>query len=181
MVANIRKIIWLKLKIEGKIMPSFDIISKVDLQEIDNIVNSANRELSNRYDFKDSNFSIELNKKEEQIKIIAEDDYKLEQIGASIKIYATKRNIDVKFLSFEKIEKLGGKNLGQIIKIIQGIDKENSKKITKIVKDSKLKIQASIQGDEVRVTGKKIDDLQDIMSKIKNSDLPISLQFINFR
>jgi uncharacterized protein YajQ (UPF0234 family) len=162
-------------------MPSFDIISKVDLQEIDNIVNSANRELSNRYDFKDSNFSIELNKKEEQVKIIAEDDYKLEQIGASIKIYAIKRNIDVKFLSFEKIEKLGGKNLGQIIKIIQGIDKENSKKITKIVKDSKLKIQASIQGDEVRVTGKKIDDLQDIMSKIKNSDLPISLQFINFR
>jgi uncharacterized protein YajQ (UPF0234 family) len=125
-------------------MASFDIISKVDYQEIDNIVNSANRELSNRYDFKDSNFLINFNKKEDLIKIKAEDDYKLEQIAASLKIYATKRNIDVKFFSFEKIEKLGGKNIGQDVKIIQGIDKDNSKKIIKIVKDSKLKIQVKV-------------------------------------
>ncbi|MDA7704978.1 YajQ family cyclic di-GMP-binding protein [Rickettsiales bacterium] len=162
-------------------MPSFDIISKVDYQEIDNVVNSVNRELSNRYDFKDAIFSIELNKKEDLIKIKAEDDYKLEQIGSSLKIYATKRNIDTKFFSFEDVEKMGGKNIGQTIKIIQGIDKDNSKKIIKLIKDSKLKIQGSIQGDEVRVTGKKIDDLQDIMSKIKSCDLSISLQFINFR
>jgi uncharacterized protein YajQ (UPF0234 family) len=162
-------------------MPSFDIISKVDQQEIDNVVNSVNRELSNRYDFKDSNFTIEFNKKDELIRIKAEDEYKLEQIGSSLKIYATKRNIDIKFFTFDDIEKLGGKNIGQNIRIIQGIDKDNSKKIIKITKDSKLKIQASIQGDEIRVTGKKIDDLQDMMSKIKSSDLPISLQFINFR
>ena len=162
-------------------MPSFDIISKVDQQEIDNVVNSVNRELSNRYDFKDSNLTIEFNKKDELIRIKAEDEYKLEQIGSSLKIYATKRNIDIKFFTFDDIEKLGGKNIGQNIRIIQGIDKDNSKKIIKITKDSKLKIQASIQGDEIRVTGKKIDDLQDMMSKIKSSDLPISLQFINFR
>jgi len=162
-------------------MPSFDIISKVDQQEIDNVVNSVNRELSNRYDFKDSNFTIEFNKKDELIRIKAEDEYKLEQIGSSLKIYATKRNIDIKFFTFDDIEKLGGKNIGQNIRIIKGIDKDNSKKIIKITKDSKLKIQASIQGDEIRVTGKKIDDLQDMMSKIKSSDLPISLQFINFR
>jgi len=162
-------------------MPSFDIISKVDQQEIDNVVNSVNRELSNRYDFKDSNFTIEFNKKDELIRIKAEDEYKLEQIGSSLKIYATKRNIDIKFFTFDDIEKLGGKNIGQNIRIIQGIDKDNSKKIIKITKDSKLKIQASIQGDEIRVTGKKIDYLQDMMSKIKSSDLPISLQFINFR
>ena len=162
-------------------MPSFDIISKVDQQEIDNVVNSVNRELSNRYDFKDSNFTIEFNKKDELIRIKAEDEYKLEQIGSSLKIYATKRNIDIKFFTFDDIEKLGGKNIVQNIRIIQGIDKDNSKKIIKITKDSKLKIQASIQGDEIRVTGKKIDDLQDMMSKIKSSDLPISLQFINFR
>jgi uncharacterized protein YajQ (UPF0234 family) len=162
-------------------MSSFDIVSKVDYQEIDNIVNSVNRELSNRYDFKGSNFTIELNKKEEYIKIKAEDDYKLEQIGSSLKVYATKRNIDINFFSFEDVEKMGGQNVGQNIKIIQGIDKDSSKKIIKIVKDSKLKVQASIQGDEVRIVGKKIDDLQDMMSKIKSSDLDISLQFINFR
>lgn len=162
-------------------MPSFDIVSKVDYQEVDNIVNSVKRELGNRYDFKDSNFSINFNKKEENITIKAEDDYKLEQIAISLKIYATKRNINTKFFSFGDVEKLGGQNLGQNIKILQGIDKDNSKKIIKKVKDSKLKIQSSIQGDEVRVVGKKIDDLQNIMSQIKSTDLSISVQFINFR
>tara|TARA_Y100000389_G_scaffold158294_1_gene159678 strand:+ start:824 stop:1312 length:489 start_codon:yes stop_codon:yes gene_type:complete len=162
-------------------MPSFDIVSKVDYQEIDNVVNSVKRELGNRYDFKDSNFSINFNKKEENITIKAEDDYKLEQIAISLKIYATKRNINTKFFSFGDVEKLGGQNLGQNIKILQGIDKDNSKKIIKKVKDSKLKIQSSIQGDEVRVVGKKIDDLQNIMSQIKSTDLSISVQFINFR
>jgi len=162
-------------------MPSFDIVSKVDYQEIDNVVNSVKRELGNRYDFKDSNFSISFNKKEENITIKAEDDYKLEQIASSLKIYATKRNINTKFFSFGDVEKLGGQNVGQNIKILQGIDKDNSKKIIKKVKDSKLKIQSSIQGDEVRVVGKKIDDLQNIMSQIKSTDLSISVQFINFR
>lgn len=162
-------------------MPSFDIVSKVDYQEIDNVVNSVKRELGNRYDFKDSNFSINFNKKEENITIKAEDDYKLEQIASSLKIYATKRNINTKFFSFGDVEKLGGQNIGQNIKILQGIDKDNSKKIIKKVKDSKLKIQSSIQGDEVRVVGKKIDDLQNIMSQIKSTDLSISVQFINFR
>ena len=162
-------------------MPSFDIVSKVDYQEIDNVVNSVKRELGNRYDFKDSNFSISFNKKEENITIKAEDDYKLEQIASSLKIYATKSNINTKFFSFGDVEKLGGQNVGQNIKILQGIDKDNSKKIIKKVKDSKLKIQSSIQGDEVRVVGKKIDDLQNIMSQIKSTDLSISVQFINFR
>lgn len=162
-------------------MPNFDIVSKVDQQEIDNVVNSVLRELANRYDFRDAVFSIEFDKKENNIKIKAEDDYKLEQITSSLKIYATKRNINTKSFSFEKIEKLGGKNISQTVKIIQGIDKENFKKINKIVKDSKLKIQCAAQGDEVRISGKKIDDLQDIMARLKSADLSISLQFVNFR
>jgi uncharacterized protein YajQ (UPF0234 family) len=162
-------------------MPSFDIVSKIDMQEIDNVVNSVLRELKNRYDFKNAVFEVEIDSKENQIKIHVEDEYKLGQIGDSIKVFATKRGIDVKALEFEKLEKAGGQSLRQNVKIKQGIDSENAKKVVKFIKDKKLKVQASIRGEEVRVEGKKRDDLQDVMAELKSFSLDLPLQFINFR
>ena len=162
-------------------MPSFDIVSKIDMQEIDNVVNSVNRELKNRYDFKNAVFEIVIDSKENQIKIHAGDEYKLGQIGDSIKVFATKRNLDFRSLQFEDIEKAGGNSFRQNIKIKQGIDSESAKKIVKFIKDKKLKVQASIRGEEVRVEGKKRDDLQALMAEIKNFNAELPLQFINFR
>jgi cyclic-di-GMP-binding protein len=162
-------------------MPSFDIVSNIDMQEIDNVVNSVLRELKNRYDFKGAVFEVEIDSKENQIKIHVEDEYKLGQIGDSIKVFATKRGIDVKALEFEKLEKAGGQSLRQNVKIKQGIDSENAKKVVKFIKDKKLKVQASIRGEEVRVEGKKRDDLQDVMNELKSFSLDLPLQFINFR
>ncbi len=163
-------------------MPSFDIVSKIDMQEIDNAVNSVLRELKNRYDFKGAIFEITIDTKDNKIKIHAEDEYKLGQIGDSLKVFATKRGIDVKALEFEEAEKAGGQSLRQDVKIKQGIDSENAKKITKAIKENKqLKVQASIRGEEVRVEGKKRDDLQEVMSAVKTFGLSVPLQFINFR
>lgn len=162
-------------------MPTFDIVSKIDLQEIDNAVNSVLRELTNRYDFKGANFSVELNNKENHILIQAEDDYKLKAIGDSLKVYCTKRSIDPKALEFEKEEKASGNSLRQIIKLKNGIDQETAKKIVKQIKATKIKVQSSIKGDEVRVDGKKRDDLQEIMALIRKSNYDLPLQFINFR
>jgi cyclic-di-GMP-binding protein len=162
-------------------MPSFDIVSKIDMQEIDNAVNSVLRELKNRYDFKGAIFEIVVDSKENKINVHAEDQYKLGQIADSLKVFATKRGIDVKSLEFEEVQKAGGQSLRQAVKIKQGIDSENAKKITKYIKDKKLKVQASIRGEEVRVEGKKRDDLQDVMSELKNFSLDLPLQFINFR
>jgi len=162
-------------------MPSFDIVSKMDFQEVDNAVNSVLRELTNRFDFKGAEFSIDLNNKESTITIQAEDDYKLGAIGDSLKVHCTKRKIDSKALDFQKEEKASGNSLRQIVKLTNGIDQESAKKIVKQIKASKIKAQSSIKGDEVRVDGKKRDDLQQIMTSIRelNSDMP--LQFINFR
>lgn len=162
-------------------MPSFDIVSKIDLQEIDNAVNSVLRELTNRYDFKGAQFSIDLNNKESTITIQAEDDYKLQAIGDSLKVYCTKRKIDSKALEFEKEEKASGNSLRQTVKLKNGIDQESAKKIVKQIKSSKIKVQSSIKGDEVRVDGKKRDDLQQIMSLIREENYDLPLQFINFR
>jgi cyclic-di-GMP-binding protein len=162
-------------------MASFDIVSKIDLQEIDNAVNGVLRELQNRYDFKGAKFEIKVDGKENLIKIHAEDDYKLDQIGGSLKAFAIKRGIDVKALEFGEAEKSGGNSLRQEIKIKQGIDSDSAKKIVKMIKEKKIKVQASIRGEEVRVEGKKRDDLQNIMTAAKNLDLELPLQFINFR
>ena len=162
-------------------MPSFDLVSKINLQEIDNAVNSVNRELTNRYDFKGAVFSIELNNKEFQINISADSEYKLEAIRDSLKVFATKRGIDVKALEFLSPQKAGGNILKQEIKLKNGIDQENAKKITKHIKDLKLKVQASIRADEVRIEGKKRDDLQEAIASLKSTDFGIAMQFINFR
>jgi len=162
-------------------MPSFDIVSKIDLQEMDNAVNSVLRELTNRYDFKGSPFTIELKSKDNLINLSAESEYKLEQIGESLKVFCVKRGVDPKALDFQKIEKAGGNVLRQEVKLKNGIEQEIAKKIVKQVKDSKMKVQASIKADEVRIDGKKRDDLQEAMSLLRGTSYEIPLQFINFR
>ena len=162
-------------------MASFDIVSKIDLQEIDNTVNSIMRELGNRYDFKGAKFSAELNSKENLITLSAEDEYKIGQIRESLKAFGTKRGIDPKVFDFQKEEPASGNSVRQIVKLRNGVDQEIAKKIVKQIKGTKIKVQGSIRGDEVRVEGKKLDDLQEIMSLIKSSDYDIPLQFINYR
>lgn len=162
-------------------MPSFDIVSKIDLQEIDNAVNSVMREIGNRYDFKGAKFTIEFKSKDNLINLTADSDYRLGAIRDSLKVFATKRGIDSRAFDFQKEEKAGGDTLRQEVKLRNGIEQEIAKKIVKHVKDTKMKVQASIKGDEVRVDGKKRDDLQEAIALLKAANFEIPLQFINFR
>jgi uncharacterized protein YajQ (UPF0234 family) len=160
-------------------MPSFDIVSKVDLQEVDNALNSVVREIEQRYDFKGSKCAV--TREKEEITILADDNYKLEQIQAMLKGHFTRRKIDPKSLDFGKAEAASGNALRQKIKIKQGVDQETGKQIVKEIKATKMKVQASIRSDELRVDGKKIDDLQEVIAFLRGLDLPLPLQFINFR
>jgi uncharacterized protein YajQ (UPF0234 family) len=160
-------------------MPSFDVVSKVDLQEVDNAVNSVVREVEQRYDFKGS--KCEVKRDDHEIIVLADDNYKLEQIQDMLKIHFTRRKIDSKSLEFGKSEMASGNCLRQKIKVKQGIDADTAKLITKKIKETKMKVQASIRGDEVRIEGKKRDDLQDAMAQLREIDLPLPLQFVNFR
>lgn len=164
------------------VMPSFDIVSKIDLQEIDNAVNTVIKEIGNRYDFKNVKWSIEFDKKETKIVINAASDYCLEQIKASLRGAVTKRKVDAKALDFSTLpEKASGASLRQFVKLKQGIDQKTAKEIVKEIKGRKMKVQTSIQGDELRISGKKIDDLQEIITLVKGMNLDIPLQYINFR
>ena len=162
-------------------MPSFDIVSKIDLQEVDNAFNLVIREIGNRYDFKNVKWSINFDKKDTKIEINADSDYCLEQIQGSLKGAFIKRGMEAKALDFCDPEKASGASLRQFVKIKQGVDQDTAKKIVKEIKAKKMKVQASIQGDEVRVTGKKIDDLQEVISLAKSMDMNIPLQYVNFR
>ena len=162
-------------------MPSFDIVSQIDYQEVLNAINRVQREIGNRYDFKNVKWSLELNKKEKQILATAESDYALEQIQSSLKGCFVKRKLDTRALNFENPEKAGGNTLRQTIKIKEGIEQEIAKKITKAIKDSKMKVQATIQGEELRVSGKSRNDLQDTIQLVKDLNLDLPLQFNNFR
>ncbi|MCX7770283.1 MAG: YajQ family cyclic di-GMP-binding protein [Proteobacteria bacterium] len=160
-------------------MPSFDIVSKVNMQEIDNAVNQAKREIETRYDFKGSKCSITLLKNE--IEIIADNDFKLNQVLEVLKAKAVKRGVNLKSLVPGKIEKASGDTVRQKISIKQGLTQEEAKEISKIIKDTKLKVQAQIMGDELRVSGKKIDDLQAVIAHLKSIDYKVPLQFTNYR
>jgi uncharacterized protein YajQ (UPF0234 family) len=162
-------------------MPSFDVVSKINMQEVDNAVNSVKREISNRYDFKGAEFTLELKQKDNLILIVADSDYRLKAIGESIRVFATKRQIDIKAFDFGEEQKAGGNMLKQEVKLKNGIESEIAKKIVKKIKDSKLKVQSSIKGDEVRIDGKKRDDLQEAIQFLRSADFEIPLQFINFR
>ena len=160
-------------------MPSFDIVSKTDMAEVNNAVAGAVREISQRFDFKGSKSSLEL--KENDIILLADDALKLKQVQDLLKTYITRRKLDVSALDFGKEEKAAGAMIRQTVKVKQGIDQETAKKISKAIKDSKKKVQVSIQGDELRVSGKKRDDLQDVIAFVKTLGISQPSPFTNFR
>ncbi len=160
-------------------MPSFDVVSSPDIQEIDNAINNTKREVDNRFDFKNTNSSIE--RSDFSITIETTDNTKLSQFNDILKNNIVRRKIDPKFIHVKSTETSSGNRVRQFIDILNGISKEDAKKITNLVKTSKAKVQASINGDEVRITGKKRDDLQSMIELLKTSDIKIPLQFQNFR
>ncbi len=160
-------------------MPSFDVVSSPDIQEIDNAINNTKREVDNRFDFKNTNSSIE--RSDFSITIETTDNTKLSQFNDILKNNIVRRKIDPKFIHVKSTETASGNRVRQFIDILNGISKEEAKKITNLIKTSKAKVQASINGDEVRITGKKRDDLQSMIELLKTSDIKIPLQFQNFR
>tara|TARA_B100000700_G_C14520487_1_gene612890 strand:+ start:95 stop:586 length:492 start_codon:yes stop_codon:yes gene_type:complete len=162
-------------------MPSFDIVSKFDMQEIDNAVNIVKRDIANRYDFKGSNSTISLNKNENQIKIEAGSSMQREAIVDMLKNRTISRKVSLKVYDFKDEESASGMMVRQYVHLKEGISKDKSKEINKLIKNYKMKVQSQIQGEQIRVTGKKIDDLQDIMNKLKTEKIDLALQFINFK
>lgn len=160
-------------------MPSFDIVSETDMQEVDNAITSVQREIATRYDFKGTHSSVE--RKDKEITVVADDEHKLKAVHEIIKVHMTRRKVDISALEFKTPEKASGNTLRQKILVKQGIESEVAKKIVKSLKDSKMKVQASIQGDSVRVSGKKRDELQEAIAHIRGQNWDLPLQFNNFR
>ena len=160
-------------------MPSFDIISKINHQEFDNAVTNCLREISNRYDFKGLHISIE--RKENIITIIAPDELKLRQITELLQTHLIRRKVDPRVLIVKSSENASGGSIRQLNELKEGISQENAKKIIANIKKLKLKIQIKIQGDELRVDGKKKDELQEAISAIKSIDIGLPIEFVNFR
>lgn len=160
---------------------SFDIVSKVDLQEVSNAVQQAEKEIGQRFDFKGSKSSIELNKEKAEITLVSDDEYKLNSLTEILKNKLVKRNVSLKALGFGKIEKAAGDTVRQIVTLQQGIAQEKAKDLVKLIKDTKLKVQAEIQKDQVRVRAKKIDDLQTIIGILKGKEFDFHIEFINYR
>jgi cyclic-di-GMP-binding protein len=160
-------------------MPSFDVVSKTDLSEVDNALRNIEREIATRFDFKGSQCKIE--RTDSTLTVLADDPAKLKQMHELLKAHLTRRKVDASALEFKDPERASGDKLRQIILVKQGIDKELGKRLVKELKDSKLKLQASIQGDELRVSGKKRDDLQQAIAMLRALKVDRPLQFVNFR
>jgi uncharacterized protein YajQ (UPF0234 family) len=162
-------------------MPSFDIVSQVNQQEVKNAVEQANKEIANRYDFKGSDARIEFKEKEVELAVFADDDFKLGQVMDVLRGRLAKRNVDPRYLDPGAKEKISGDKLKQQVKVKNGIEQEKAKSIVKLIKDSKLKVAGSIQGDAVRVSGSKKDDLQSAIQLVRAQVTDLPVQFINFR
>ncbi len=160
-------------------MPSFDVVCEPDMVEVKNALDQANKEISTRFDFKGSDSRVE--HKDQQLTVFADDDFKLGQVKDVLLNKLAKRNVDVRFLKDGKIESISGDKRKQLIDIQKGISGDLAKKIVKLIKDSKMKVQASIQGDAVRVTGAKQDDLQAVMAMLRKDVTDSPLSFNNFR
>ena len=160
-------------------MPSFDVVSEANLVEVKNAVDQATKEISTRFDFKGSDARVE--QKERELTAYADSEFQLNQVRDVLTNKLVKRNVDVRFMDNGKIEKIGGDKVKQVIKIKNGIESDAAKKIVRIIKDSKMKVQASIQGDAVRITGAKRDDLQAAMALLKKDVTDLPLEFNNFR
>ena len=160
-------------------MPSFDTVCEPDLVEVKNAVDNTAKEIGTRFDFKGTSAAIEL--KDKEITMLGDADFQLVQVEDILRNKMTKRNVDVRFLDKGDVQKIGGDKVKQVIKVRNGIETEQSKKIQRLLKDSKLKVQAAIQGDAVRVTGAKRDDLQAAMALIRKDVTDVPLSFNNFR
>ena len=158
---------------------SFDIISKIDKMEVQNAVQMAIKEISTRYDFKGSKSDIQLN--EDILTLISDDEFKLNQLKDVLISKLIKRNVPIKNLDEQKIEAGSQNTVRQNILLVSGIDKDNAKKINQAIKESKLKVKSQIQDEQIRITGKSKDELQQVIALLKQKDLPIELQFVNYR
>ena len=162
-------------------MPSFDIVSELDLQEVNNAVNNVRKETETRYDFRGVNTEIDLNRKTKVISLVTGDDMKVRAIRDMLISHFVRRKVDPKSMEFGEPEKTSRGQLKQEIKLHDGIDKDAARKLVKIIKDSKVKVQAAIQDEQVRVTGKQIDDLQAVISVLKSTEFELPLQFVNMK
>ena len=160
-------------------MPSFDTVYEPNLVEVKNAVENTSKEIGTRFDFKGTSAGIEI--KDKEITLLGDAEFQLQQVEDILRNKMTKRNVDVRFLDMGKVEKIGGDKVKQVVKVRNGIESELAKKIQKLVKESKLKLQASIQGESVRVTGAKRDDLQAAMALIRKDITDVPLSFDNFR
>jgi uncharacterized protein YajQ (UPF0234 family) len=162
-------------------MPSFDVVSELDLQEVDNAVNQTAREIGQRFDFKGGKSEITLDKDAKKIRIVADDDMKLRSIHQVLEGKMAKRGLDLRALKYGKEEAASGNLIRQEAELKTGLDKEAAKKVTAAIKESKLKVTAAIQDEQVRVTSKSIDELQAVIQMLKSKNLEIPLQFVNMR
>ena len=160
-------------------MPSFDIVSKTDMAEVDNALAGIRREIGQRFDFKGSKSSIE--RDDQTLTILADDEAKMRQMHELLTVHITRRHIDIKALDYQPVESAAGDSQRQKVIVKQGIEQDIAKVLIREIKNSKIKVQASIQGDELRVSGKKRDDLQAVIALVKKIDVPLPLQFANFR
>lgn len=162
-------------------MPSFDIVSQIDLQEVDNAVNNVEKELSTRFDFRNVSTELSLNKKDKRIEIVTGDEMKIKALRDLLISHFTRRKVDHRVMEFGEPEATSKGSLKQSVRLVDGIEKDTAKMIVKMVKDKKLKVQASIQDDQVRITGKKIDDLQAVIGMLRDADIAIPLQYVNMK
>lgn len=162
-------------------MPSFDVVNKVDLQELDNAVNNVKKEVETRFDFRGANTEITLDKGNKRVSIMTADEMKIKAVAEMLQAHCIKRKLDPKVLEFKDIEPTSKGAVKRDVQIREGITKEQAQKIVKDIKASKLKVQAAIQDDQVRVTGKKIDDLQEVIALLKGGDYDVPFQFVNMK
>jgi cyclic-di-GMP-binding protein len=162
-------------------MPSFDIVNRIDLQEVDNAVNITKKAILSRYDFRESKTEIALDKKEKKVRITTEDDMKMRAVQETLIENLVKRKVDTKCLEAKPSQMAAQGMTQREITIREGVDADTARNIVKMIKDRKLKVQAAIQEKQVRVTGKKIDDLQEVIEVLRSASLPIPLQFINMQ
>jgi hypothetical protein len=160
---------------------SFDIVSEVNMQEVDNAVNQSLKEIGQRYDFKGSRSAISLDQKEKKLNIVSDDEFRLKAVLDILQGKLIKRNVPIKALSYGPVEPSSGGTVRQIITLQVGIEKENAKKLVKMIKDTKLKVQAQIMEDQIRVSARAKDDLQSVMALIRKAELHFAVQFTNYR
>jgi len=160
---------------------SFDIVSEINLQEVDNALNQARKEILQRYDFKDTNTVVDFNQKDKLITLTTSDDFHLKSAQDILQTKLVKRGVPLKSLKYSNAEPSAGGGVRQIINLQVGIDKENAKDVVRLIKDSKIRVQAQIMDDQIRVSGKNKDDLQAVIKMLREKDFPFAMQFVNYR